>query len=346
MGGVSSLGALLNRLQLEHYAAPFEDEAIEDVALLKSMGRQGLYDNLCGEMGLDAAGVATLSSALFDEADASEDELTLEPNDDDDDEHELLLEENEPQPPSTAAAPAATSAAAAAGATTAAAAAATTAAATAATTAATTAVATAAAAKYKAQGNAALEGGMLSEAVELYTQAIRLDPSDVVFFSNRSAALTKLRRFAEALSDAEAAVALRPAWAKGHARCGAALSGLDEHARAARAYARALELLPGDAHLQAMRDAALAAAAAAAPAAAATAAAAAAHAAASDELEGGEGPREDWVAALNEVVPQRPFIERAEAEPQRALALLAEYARQASTQHAHTARTHARTHSS
>ena len=99
MGGVSSLGALLNRLHLEHYAAPFEDEAIEDVALLKSMGRQGLYDNLCGEMGLDAAGVATLSSALFDEADASEDELTLEPNDDDDDEHELLLEENEPQPP-------------------------------------------------------------------------------------------------------------------------------------------------------------------------------------------------------------------------------------------------------
>ena len=56
MGGVSSLGALLNRLHLEHYAAPFEDEAIEDVALLKSMGRQGLYDNLCGEMGLDAAG--------------------------------------------------------------------------------------------------------------------------------------------------------------------------------------------------------------------------------------------------------------------------------------------------
>mgnify|MGYP001981311920 CR=1 FL=1 len=31
MGGVSSLGALLNRLHLEHYAAPFEDEAIEDV---------------------------------------------------------------------------------------------------------------------------------------------------------------------------------------------------------------------------------------------------------------------------------------------------------------------------
>ena len=83
MGGVSSLGALLNRLHLEHYAAPFEDEAIEDVALLTSMGRQGLYDNLCGEMGLDAAGVATLSSALFDEADASEDELTLEPNVDD-----------------------------------------------------------------------------------------------------------------------------------------------------------------------------------------------------------------------------------------------------------------------
>ena len=219
---------------LEHYAAPFEDEAIEGVALLKSMAGR-LYDNLCGEMGLDAAGVATLSSALFDEADASEDELKLEPSDDDDDEHELLLEESEPQPPSTAAAPAASATAGAA---------ATTAAATAATTAATAAATSAAAAKYKAQGNAALEGGMLSEAVELYTQAIRLDPSDVVFFSNRSAALTKLRRFAEALSDAEAAVALRPAWAKGHARCGAALSG-SPSTLAPPAYARALELLPG-----------------------------------------------------------------------------------------------------
>ena len=74
MGAVSPLGALLNRLHLEHYAAPLEDEAIEDLALLKSMGRDGLHENLCGEMGLDAAGVATLSSALFDEEEASEED--------------------------------------------------------------------------------------------------------------------------------------------------------------------------------------------------------------------------------------------------------------------------------
>ena len=89
MGGVSSLGALLNRLHLEHWIAPLEDEAIEDLALLKSMGRDGLHDNLCGEMGLDAAGVATLSSALFDEEDASEDELTLEPNEEEEEEEHV-----------------------------------------------------------------------------------------------------------------------------------------------------------------------------------------------------------------------------------------------------------------
>ena len=56
--------------------------------------------------------------------------------------------------------------------------------------------------RYKSQGNAALAGGMFSEAVDLYTKAIHLDPDNSVYFSNRSAAYASLKRFKEALDDA------------------------------------------------------------------------------------------------------------------------------------------------
>ena len=80
--------------------------------------------------------------------------------------------------------------------------------------------------RYKSQGNAALQGGLFSEAVNLYTQAIALDPNCAVFFSNRSAAYANMERWKEALDDAQEVVGLKPEWVKGHTRRGAALHGL------------------------------------------------------------------------------------------------------------------------
>ena len=57
--------------------------------------------------------------------------------------------------------------------------------------------------RYKSQGNAALQAKMYSDAIELYTKAIALDPNCEIYFSNRSAAYAAMERFREALDDAQ-----------------------------------------------------------------------------------------------------------------------------------------------
>ena len=52
---------------------------------------------------------------------------------------------------------------------------------------------------YKAQGNAALQARQFEDAVDLYSKAIALDPSNHIFFSNRAAAFASLERWREAL---------------------------------------------------------------------------------------------------------------------------------------------------
>lgn len=75
--------------------------------------------------------------------------------------------------------------------------------------------------------------------MEHFTKCIKLDASNEVYRSNRAAALTAMKRFSEALEDARAVVRLKPKWAKGWARMGAAHFGLEEWAEVT-----ALSLLP------------------------------------------------------------------------------------------------------
>lgn len=67
------------------------------------------------------------------------------------------------------------------------------------------------------------------DAVGHFSRCIALDKSSEVYHSNRAAALTALKRYGEALEDGRAVVRLRPKWAKGWARCGAAHVGLEEY---------------------------------------------------------------------------------------------------------------------
>ena len=48
-----------------------------------------------------------------------------------------------------------------------------------------------------------------------------------IYHSNRSAACAALKRWDEALRDGRRAVQLKPGWAKGHARLGAAFLGME-----------------------------------------------------------------------------------------------------------------------
>jgi len=60
------------------------------------------------------------------------------------------------------------------------------------------------------------------------TQAIELDPSNHVLYSNRSGSYASLKNFDKALEDANKTVELNPSWGKGYSRKGTALHGLGD----------------------------------------------------------------------------------------------------------------------
>jgi len=102
---------------------------------------------------------------------------------------------------------------------------------------------------HKAAGNKALQAGKITEAIEEYTAAIRLDGSNHVYFSNRSAAYMKKGDAHNALEDAESCIGLSPDWAKGYSRKAAALHFLGRLNDSVAAYKEGLLKSPGDSGL-------------------------------------------------------------------------------------------------
>ncbi|KAH9639997.1 hypothetical protein HF086_008092 [Spodoptera exigua] len=101
----------------------------------------------------------------------------------------------------------------------------------------------------KNKGNAALEAGKLDDAVRFYTEAIAVDPTNHVLYSNRSAAHAKASNFEEALVDAERTIALNPTWSKGYSRKASTLAYLGRWAEAIETYNKGLELDPNNEQL-------------------------------------------------------------------------------------------------
>jgi stress-induced-phosphoprotein 1 len=103
--------------------------------------------------------------------------------------------------------------------------------------------------EFKQQGNTAFSAGKFPEAIDLFSQAISLDPTNHVLYSNRSAAYASLKDYTSAVNDANETVRLKPDWAKGYSRKGAALHGLNQLHEAADAYKQGLKLEPNNALL-------------------------------------------------------------------------------------------------
>ena len=80
-----------------------------------------------------------------------------------------------------------------------------------------------------------------------FTEAIELDPSNHVLYSNRSGAHASLKNYQEALDDANKTTEIKPDWAKGWGRKGSALHGLSNLGEAKEAFEKALELEPTNA---------------------------------------------------------------------------------------------------
>eukprot|EP00922_Rhytidocystis_sp_ex-Travisia-forbesii_P039410 GHVS01058597.1.p1 GENE.GHVS01058597.1~~GHVS01058597.1.p1 ORF type:complete len:572 (-),score=92.44 GHVS01058597.1:60-1775(-) len=109
-------------------------------------------------------------------------------------------------------------------------------------------------ADHKALGNKYFQDGQFDNAVESFTCAISCsgDSSSEqhVLYSNRSGAYASLKKYKEALQDAEMCVKLNYKWPKGYSRMGLALHNLGRHEEAEKAYDNGLKIDPENAALK------------------------------------------------------------------------------------------------
>jgi stress-induced-phosphoprotein 1 len=68
--------------------------------------------------------------------------------------------------------------------------------------------------EFKAKGNAAFSAGSYQEGIDAFSEAIKLAPNNHVLYSNRSACYASLKKYDEALADANKTVELKRDWPK------------------------------------------------------------------------------------------------------------------------------------
>ncbi|KAJ1704438.1 hypothetical protein LUZ63_004217 [Rhynchospora breviuscula] len=83
-------------------------------------------------------------------------------------------------------------------------------------------------------------------AVDLYSQALELDPTNALLYADRAQAYIKLDSFTEAVSDATKAIQLDPSMSKAYFRKGTACMKLEEYQTAKAALEAGAALVPDD----------------------------------------------------------------------------------------------------
>ena len=74
--------------------------------------------------------------------------------------------------------------------------------------------------KLKQKGNSLMSGKNFDGAIETYTKAIDLDPTNPVYYSNRAAAYSSKGDHLSAVGDAEKAIEVDPSYVKAYHRLG------------------------------------------------------------------------------------------------------------------------------
>ncbi|KAL8816936.1 MAG: hypothetical protein Q9191_008238, partial [Dirinaria sp. TL-2023a] len=94
---------------------------------------------------------------------------------------------------------------------------------------------------FKSYGNAAMRKEDFQGAIDNYTKAINLCPTNAIYLSNRSAAYSQAKKHLQASTDAEMAVAADPKYTKGWSRLGFARLALDDAKGSVEAYEKGIE---------------------------------------------------------------------------------------------------------
>ncbi|BFY97537.1 hypothetical protein BsWGS_00577 [Bradybaena similaris] len=92
------------------------------------------------------------------------------------------------------------------------------------------------------RGNEMAQVEQYTAAIQLFTEAISLDPTDFRFFGNRSYCYDRIEQHEKALRDAEKAISLDKDWPKGYFRKGRALAGLKMYPESEKAFLQVLKL--------------------------------------------------------------------------------------------------------
>ncbi|KAH9821601.1 hypothetical protein DFH28DRAFT_525980 [Melampsora americana] len=121
--------------------------------------------------------------------------------------------------------------------------------------------------KMKEDGNVAFKGNNFERAVELYTLAAEAAATRPLFepsmwvkeelsvvLCNRAAAYQSMKKWVEALCDAEAVIQLKRNWSKGHFRKAKALQGMGKLDQARDAALLGLEFEPDNADLRSIHN--------------------------------------------------------------------------------------------
>ncbi|BEJ16826.1 hypothetical protein CspHIS471_0602270 [Cutaneotrichosporon sp. HIS471] len=101
-----------------------------------------------------------------------------------------------------------------------------------------------AALELKAQANKAYGAKDFAHSIELYTQAIKLNPHDPVFWNNRAMSKAKMEEHGAAISDATKAIELKPDYAKAYYRRGVSSLAVVRPKDAVPDFKKALEIEP------------------------------------------------------------------------------------------------------
>merc|ERR1719261_106029 len=86
-------------------------------------------------------------------------------------------------------------------------------------------------AAFKEEGNGHFKGGEFLKAAAAYTKAIKAEPNNHVYYSNRSQAFLKLSKITKAIEDADKCISLAPDFVKGYHRKASALHAMAEPAK-------------------------------------------------------------------------------------------------------------------
>ncbi|KAL5968219.1 Small glutamine-rich tetratricopeptide repeat-containing protein beta [Taenia solium] len=100
--------------------------------------------------------------------------------------------------------------------------------------------------KLKTQGNSFMALDKFDEAIDCYSQAIALDPTNAIYYCNRAAAKSRLNKDNDCIEDCEKAVEIDPTYSKAYGRMGLAYCSVGKYEKAIEAYKKAISLDPNN----------------------------------------------------------------------------------------------------